>query len=659
MRRFSVPVAAGLAAALMTFAAIDGAPAGSQPPRLGNFPEALPAEAASGRAARLPSAGGLADRGCMIPDPVSRSRAELARVPMLNGDNLGTHYARGNTLVIIVFVNDSQFTWTPAEMAAKGALARQAKDYYLANAPPAANLSFDNQGTTDYYFYEVSSPRIVGYRGMTTALTDSLLVLLGFDDDDGDGGSGDEATLYLQTWNGGWDNVILAFAPHSNSNGRNWARQKYSVCCLYFDAPYATWAHEWGHLFGACDEDITACGSSVCNVVCPFAHEYRDAAVLNGNCPDPCGPGLPCLMADPHSVTDICVFTLDGWGWNDEDANGLLDTHQRRVSGSTFVDIIELSSDIPVTVNNVTDGYVYSQKWTSWAVAGVRSSATADYNLTLYADNNHNFPYASSGFPGATVDFVVGDYNHSRLGNEHIQITRVSGSTSDYRLQWKSGSEALQYGAGSFHAYDLVWPSADVVHAHDILIDGGATGGRDVTIDVIDLSGAMDLGVALFKSDGAEYYAAHANAVAKADAQGVGGTETIAYHASSTDDYGLVVFNQNDSGGDYRITVRDAGIGGVGDEEPLALSLFSSPNPSSGASSIRYNLPRAGPAEVAIYDIQGRVVRLLVDEERPAGEYTVTWEGRDNQGQPVGDGVYIARLRFGGEVRLLKFARTR
>jgi hypothetical protein len=659
MTRFRIPAAACVAAALLTVAAIANAQAGPQLPKLGRFSKALLAGAASGRAVRLPSAAGPADRWCVVPDPVSPPRSELARVTVLNGDNLGTHYARGNTLVIIVFVNDNQFTWTPAEMAAKGALARQAKDYYLANAPAAANLSFDNQGTMNYYFYEVTSPRVVGYRGMTTTLTDSLLVLLGFDDDDGDGGSGDEATLYLQTWNGGWDNVILAFAPHSNSNGRNWARQKYSVCSLYFDAPYATWAHEWGHLFGACDEDNTACGSSACNVVCPFADEYRDAAVLNGNCPDPCGPGLPCLMADPHSVTRICDFTLDGWGWNDEDANGVLDTHKRRVSGSTFVDIIELSRGTPVTANNVANGYVYAQKRTNWAVAGVRSPAGADYNLTLYADDNHNFPYASSGLPGTAVDFVVGDYNHSRVGNEHVQIARASGTPSNYRLQWESGSETLQFTAGSAHAYDLVWPSTGVVDVHDILIDGGVTGGRDVAIEVMDLSGSMDLGLALFKSSGAEYFAARANAVADADAQGVGGTETIAYHASTTDCYGLVVFNRNDSGGDYRITVHDAGIVGVGDEEPQPLSLLSSPNPASGPSSIRFNLPRSGLAKVAIYDIEGRVVRLLVNEERPAGEQTVTWEGRDNQGRPVGAGVYFARLRLGGEECLRKFARTR
>ena len=53
------------------------------------------------------------------------------------------------------------------------------------------------------------------------------------------------------------------------------------------------------------------------------------------------------------------------------------------------------------------------------------------------------------------------------------------------------------------------------------------------------------------------------------------------------------------------------------------------------------------PVEVVIYGIQGRVVRMLVQETKNPGRYEMVWDGRDDRGMSVGSGVYLCALRIG------------
>ena len=47
---------------------------------------------------------------------------------------------------------------------------------------------------------------------------------------------------------------------------------------------------------------------------------------------------------------------------------------------------------------------------------------------------------------------------------------------------------------------------------------------------------------------------------------------------------------------------------------------------------------------LAIYDVRGARVRTLIDKPQPAGRYRVEWDGRNNDGAPVGSGIYFYRM---------------
>lgn len=70
----------------------------------------------------------------------------------------------------------------------------------------------------------------------------------------------------------------------------------------------------------------------------------------------------------------------------------------------------------------------------------------------------------------------------------------------------------------------------------------------------------------------------------------------------------------------------------------------ATPNPFNPRTTIRYSLPRTGHVALVIYDLQGRRVRSLVDKVEAAGEQSVGWDGRDDEGQAVASGGYVVRL---------------
>ena len=74
------------------------------------------------------------------------------------------------------------------------------------------------------------------------------------------------------------------------------------------------------------------------------------------------------------------------------------------------------------------------------------------------------------------------------------------------------------------------------------------------------------------------------------------------------------------------------------------------PNPFNPTTSIRYSMPEAAFVELAIHDVQGRRVAVLVNGFETEGPHEVLWDGRDLNHETVGTGVYFYRLRVGERI---------
>ena len=78
---------------------------------------------------------------------------------------------------------------------------------------------------------------------------------------------------------------------------------------------------------------------------------------------------------------------------------------------------------------------------------------------------------------------------------------------------------------------------------------------------------------------------------------------------------------------------------------PAAFCAYNNfPNPFNPLTSIKFDLPRAGAVSLRIYDVAGRLVRTLIDQELPAATHTVNWDGTDHAGRRQASGVYYYRL---------------
>jgi hypothetical protein len=87
---------------------------------------------------------------------------------------------------------------------------------------------------------------------------------------------------------------------------------------------------------------------------------------------------------------------------------------------------------------------------------------------------------------------------------------------------------------------------------------------------------------------------------------------------------------------------------------PDDFSISNYPNPFNPSTKISYTLPQRDLVRVSIYDMLGRTVVTLVDGEKDKGIHTVDWSAKDERGNPLVSGMYIARLCAGQYVKNTK-----
>jgi len=71
------------------------------------------------------------------------------------------------------------------------------------------------------------------------------------------------------------------------------------------------------------------------------------------------------------------------------------------------------------------------------------------------------------------------------------------------------------------------------------------------------------------------------------------------------------------------------------------------PNPFNPSTEIRFSLPKAADVKLEVYDITGRMVKTLVNENLSAGSHRVNWNASGENGQKVSSGVYLYRITAG------------
>jgi hypothetical protein len=116
-------------------------------------------------------------------------------------------------------------------------------------------------------------------------------------------------------------------------------------------------------------------------------------------------------------------------------------------------------------------------------------------------------------------------------------------------------------------------------------------------------------------------------------------------------------------------TSEDTNIDGIPDEcQSLsagpgpgigALRVWAAPNPFGPRTGIAFELPEPAAVRLTVYDLRGRQIRLLAEDDYAQGLHTVSWDGNTGAGSPAASGIYYLAARLGSETRLVKLTLMR
>ena len=96
------------------------------------------------------------------------------------------------------------------------------------------------------------------------------------------------------------------------------------------------------------------------------------------------------------------------------------------------------------------------------------------------------------------------------------------------------------------------------------------------------------------------------------------------------------------------ITLGETGVEDIRRDIPHCYAISQNyPNPFNPQTSITYQLPKSCSVSLKVYDINGRLVRTLVNEFQSPGYKSVEWDARDKVGNEVASGIYFYSLRAG------------
>ncbi|NNE43348.1 MAG: T9SS type A sorting domain-containing protein, partial [Gemmatimonadetes bacterium] len=322
-------------------------------------------------------------------------------------------------------------------------------------------------------------------------------------------------------------------------------------------------------------------------------------------------------------------------------------THDVTWSAPTTADVVVTAYEITektgpaVTSDNLESG---SGNWSldGFSVSTARASSGSSSLYSGSGNDVNHFAYGKEGYvvqPGDALEFeawydIEPDYDYAYVilstdgGRSWTNLAGTGTSAAD-----PNGTNAGNGIAGSssgwqLHSYDLsAYVGQQVWFGFRYYTDGGFIAEGFYVDDITPVQTWTTSTVLSSTAPGTSYnVSGRADGTYTYSVRGQDGEGDWGYPSANTS---VTVTASTD------VSVTPAGGFFLGKAVP---------NPFAGTASIRFGLDRAGEHELAVYDIQGRLVRTLSQGPRDAGVHAVQWNGQDDQGTKVTSGVYFYRL---------------
>ena len=91
-------------------------------------------------------------------------------------------------------------------------------------------------------------------------------------------------------------------------------------------------------------------------------------------------------------------------------------------------------------------------------------------------------------------------------------------------------------------------------------------------------------------------------------------------------------------------------------ERPFAATALKQnyPNPFSTSTTINYEVNEYSPISIRLFDLNGRIIKTLVNKNQDQGKYTCVWNGKNDAGDEVTGNIYFCRMISAGKSETIK-----
>jgi len=268
-----------------------------------------------------------------------------------------------------------------------------------------------------------------------------------------------------------------------------------------------------------------------------------------------------------------------------------------------------------------------------------------DGSGNVYATGTSSGDYATVKYNSSGVEQWAARYDGPASGNDLAFAMAVDGSGNVYAAGTSSGDYAtVKYspsGAQQWVARYDGPASGGGVYA--IAVDG--TGSVYVTGYSEGSGTSTDYATVKYNSSGGEEW------VVRYDGPASGNDEAFALALDGIGNvYVTGLSDGSGTGWDYA-TIKYSQDGGIAEKQKPEIADYelqvAQLTYAPAGVEISYFLPVSTWLSLRIYDATGREVKTLVSERSPAGEHRVTWDGYDESGAHLSQGVYFVRLEAG------------
>jgi photosystem II stability/assembly factor-like uncharacterized protein len=359
--------------------------------------------------------------------------------------------------------------------------------------------------------------------------------------------------------------------------------------------------------------------------------------------------------------------------------------------GRNWVTLTSLHSIIPSRLQ-------FNDELTGWIIANDNSGITPDWKFMRTANGGFSWDYRTPPHQAdntVLLDFSMADAQNGWIAGQISQIDTswgiiwrtVNGGVS-WDVQLTSGYRFNRIVSSDFnHAWaltdDAVWATNDGGNIWNTQTLPGITAPRDIQfLDnfvgwALGGSTVRQASILLNTTDGGGTWSTVAardsciwNKVKFAnDQEGwmFGAGDSLFHTTNGGASWTAEIFHLGGQGGQgiawdfmatgegwmtswnniYHYAGFSSGITHNERSVPQTCRLSAYPNPFNPTARIEFNLPLNAMATLAVYDINGRLVRTLESGFMTAGTHSVAWDSRDERGHSVATGIYFCRLSAG------------